>query len=39
MEDYLIRTYLQRVAGELDSSVFDTKTAHFSARYWAIPGG
>lgn len=39
MEDHLIRTYLQRVAGELDSSVFDSKTAHFSGRYWAKSGG
>jgi hypothetical protein len=39
IEAHLIRTYLQRVAGKLDSSKFNTKTGQFVASYYAQPGG
>lgn len=36
---HLVRTYLQKIAGELDESKFDSKTGHFTGTYFAIPGG
>jgi hypothetical protein len=39
MNETLIRTFLPRVAGELEEFCFNTTSGHFYASYWGIPKG
>ena len=39
INETLIRTFLPRVAGVLEESFFNTTSGHFTASYWAVPGG